>query len=154
VEAIAKMTNFWKLSTAKEGLVKWEGEKGDCRLVFYRTTTVQLPVGQKVFEYRLDGGVSDVVGKHSSVAAALKEVGLSSEQFDFYRVLMTSAFATSEDWYSKEMSEADKKPTSIEATNIAFINAHRDLFHAYTAAYNGRIDKICHVGQWQNSKEQ
>ena len=141
VDALIRLTTFWTLFKKEpDSIRKSYGTPQDPS--FY-LKEIELPVGQK----RLTMSSMDMgrkAAKTPSVAADLKQAGLSPAQYDLYNSLLMSALLTLDvdrlirDKQQENLRElipraaawtsADLKPTSVEEVNIEFLKVHEEEF--------------------------
>jgi len=154
VDVIAKMTSFWKLVAANADTVKWEkieDPNGRFPNNYFRQME-EIPVGHKTLQDVAVVTVSKAAVNHPFIAVALKDAGLTPQQFDFYSMLITSADITGNavddhgsyrrEYLLKKMSKDDLKPTALEEKNFAFLMAHLSAWRECEDAYEAMLRRM------------
>jgi len=130
VEAITKMTNFWRL------------QKDEPQSITLDTSTKyeqvrELYFGQVGLVHKFWGvSVAKKAAKYPSVAADLKKVDLTPEQYDLYgdmisranfEIMVSNTAGEGKTWYvdSNDSVWMRLVPTGLEAANTAFVKAHK-----------------------------
>jgi hypothetical protein len=83
-----------------------------------------------------------LAAQYPSVAADLKQAGLTAQQHDALRVALVNAYATQS--VGKEMAAPD--PSSPVAKNLAFLDAHPDELQALAQAGVQQLDAFADLG--------
>ena len=110
------MTAFWTAFTRQPDSILVDGRRAQVREVI-------MPIGDGEISV-LMANMAALAAKFPSVAAALKEAGLTAEQHDAYRFALVSTFIGNKP-YGLVSDTA-----SVLAKNIQFMQAHPDEFKA------------------------
>jgi len=119
-EALAKLTAFWTRFLQEPDSIRRTARRAHLH-------EVQVPVGEE----RPSTWIVDMpalAARYPSVAAALKQAGLTAQQHDAYRVALISALIAKS---VEGIVQTD--PTSVLAENLAFIAAHEDELAKFAA---------------------
>lgn len=132
-EALKKMTNFWTLFGTVPPQVR-----ATLRRQFLREVVV--PVGtEKPIVWMTD--MAAYAAKAPMVAGALKKAGLTAQQHDAFRVALISALVAKSVGNDAGTIEQD----SVQAKNLAFLEAHSAEFEALRAAGIEKPDQVKQV---------
>jgi hypothetical protein len=116
-DALNHMTTFWANFKKEPTYVQeaWSGGKEGRK-------SVSLPVGTHSWnEYDIVDMVQ-IVNNFPSVAADLKQVGLTAQQWnDYYRTLISTLDTQTE---LARLKADSVRPTSVQEQNVTFIKAH------------------------------
>jgi len=131
VEAIAKMTDVWKLAKDDPDTIFFSLHIKD---ILYPHGMYFSQVG-KTYRYR-DYSFTEVGTKYPSVAAILKKANLTPEQYDRYQEMLDRAefiigceiskakhLACRDD--ENDSSWTNLIPTAIETVNMSFVKSHK-----------------------------
>jgi hypothetical protein len=127
-EALAQMTTFWTRFTQQPDSILFTARRAHLR-------EVTVPVGKERPSVVLVD-MPALASQYPSVAAALKEAGLTALQHDAYRAALISAMVAvlGDSVPSPEVLKATRivapPTTTVEGKNIAFLGEHWDELQA------------------------
>jgi hypothetical protein len=128
-KVLTKMTAFWAGFVTEPDSIRIIGRQ-------YHLRDVVVPVGtERPVVVMVD--MAALAAAYPSVAANLKAAGLTAKEHDAYRVALASARALKHSAGEKARGALD--PTSVQAKNLAFMDAHPDEFQALEDASEGNV---------------
>jgi predicted esterase len=120
-EALTQMTTFWTSFMKEPDSIRTAARRAHLR-------EVVVPVGNELPSV-LFVNIASLAAIYPSVAADLKDAGLTSEQQDAYRVALLGAIVTG----SVGRVAGTIDTTSVLGRNIAFMKAHKNEFKSLAA---------------------
>jgi hypothetical protein len=118
-EALAQLTAFWVAFQQEPDSIRTTARWAHLR-------EVTVTVGEERPSVVLVD-MPALAAQYPSVAAALKQAGLTAQQHDAYRIALISGIVT-----KAELAGA-VEPTSVVGKNIAFLGAHQEELKALEA---------------------
>lgn len=113
-EVVTKMTTFWTSFFKEPDSIRLAGRRGSIR-------DVAATIGEERAIIPMTD-MTAVAAKYPSVAAALKNAGLTGQQHDAYRLALVTAMTAS----AVQDGVGTIDPNSVLGKNVAFIAEHTD----------------------------
>lgn len=123
-DAVTKLTTFWTSFFKEPDSIRLAGRRAFIR-------DVVAPIGQEQAIVPMTD-MAAFAAKYPSVAAALKNAGLTGQQHDAYRLALATAMTGVETPWPDGTIEVE--PNSVLAKNISFVKDHPDELEAFAKA--------------------